>query len=220
MEFLEKTLVFCSEIKKATFRVVFLAVIIVIAYFGTEICINAAGTIPLSSQISVSRNNRPSNALNEALLAEPVMAEEIPSVADADWEADFAIDQDQELIELLRNATKHQPVSPQWKVVRMRVTAYCTCPICCGKFSNGQTANLHKVRPGDRFVAADKRFAFGTQMIIPGYSSERTVEVKDRGRLIKGNRLDVFFNSHRTAKKWGTRYLDVLVKEKPKPRSK
>jgi 3D (Asp-Asp-Asp) domain-containing protein len=115
----------------------------------------------------------------------------------------------------MQQATAKMPHLPKWKVVRMRVTAYCTCPKCCGRFSDGITANLYKIRPGDTFVAADKRYAFGTQMIIPGYSSERAVEVKDRGRLIKGNRLDVFFNSHKKAQKWGARYLDVLVKEKP-----
>ena len=61
-------------------------------------------------------------------------------------------------------------------------------------------------------MAADKKVPFGTEMIIPGYNQDRPVEVKDRGGLIKGNRLDVFYNNHKVAKKWGTRYLDVMVK--------
>lgn len=101
-----------------------------------------------------------------------------------------------------------------WRVVRMRVTAYCPCAKCCGKFSDGITANNHKIRPGNVFVAADKAFKFKTEMVVPGYNANEPVQVKDRGRLIKGNRLDVFFHSHRVAKKWGTRYLDVLVREK------
>lgn len=125
------------------------------------------------------------------------------------------IQQDQELLSLLKKSAVKVPAQPRWKVVRMRVTAYCTCPRCCGNSSDGITANLHKIRPGDRFVAADKNFSFGTRMIIPGYNNERAVEVKDRGRLIKGHRLDVFFNSHKTAQKWGARYLDVLVEDKP-----
>lgn len=101
----------------------------------------------------------------------------------------------------------------RWRVVRMRVTAYCPCAICCGKWSDGVTACNHRIQPGDTFTAADKMYRFGTEMIVPGYNQNQPVEVKDRGRVIKGNRLDVFFSSHETAKKWGTRYLDVLVRE-------
>ena len=100
----------------------------------------------------------------------------------------------------------------QWETVRMRVTAYCACRTCCGKHSNGITANNHKIRWGDTFVASDKMYRFGTEMRIPGYNQDRTVKVLDRGRVIKGYRLDVFFNSHTVAKKWGVKYLNVEVK--------
>ena len=100
----------------------------------------------------------------------------------------------------------------QWHTVRMRVTAYCACRICCGRNSDGRTANMHRIRRGDVFVAADKRYRFGTELIVPGYNRDRAVEVLDRGRVIKGNRLDVFFNSHRTARKWGYKYLNVQVR--------
>jgi len=102
----------------------------------------------------------------------------------------------------------------RWRVVRMRVTAYCPCSKCCGKFSDGITACNHTIQPGSVFVAADKAYRFQTEMVVPGYNNNEPVQVKDRGRLIKGNRLDVFFSSHRVAQKWGTRYLDVLVREK------
>lgn len=100
----------------------------------------------------------------------------------------------------------------QWQIVRMRVTGYCSCPKCCGKFSDGKTANCHRIRKGDVFVAADKYYPFGTEMIIPGYNKAKPVKVLDRGRVIKGNRLDLYFDTHQQAKKWGTKYLDVLVK--------
>ena len=129
------------------------------------------------------------------------------------------VDPDQELLEALRNLDgpegQLQVEDPsRWQVVRMRVTAYCPCRRCCGRHANGITANNHRIRPGDKFVAADKFYRFGTEMIVPGYNQNRVIEVKDRGRLIKGNRLDVFYRSHRTAKKWGVKYLDVLVRTK------
>jgi 3D (Asp-Asp-Asp) domain-containing protein len=93
----------------------------------------------------------------------------------------------------------------------MRVTAYCPCPKCCGKSSDGITANGHKITQGDTFVAADRMHSFGTQMIVPGYNDSQPVEVLDRGGAIRGNRLDVFFNSHYEARQWGVRYLLVEV---------
>lgn len=99
-----------------------------------------------------------------------------------------------------------------WITIEMRVTAYCWCKKCCGKHSDGITANGHRIRIGDTFVAADKKYSFGTEMIIPGYNESQTVEVLDRGRVIRGNKLDIFFNSHHRAKVWGVRYLPVKVK--------
>lgn len=99
-----------------------------------------------------------------------------------------------------------------WRTVRMRVTAYCPCRRCCGRYSDKRTASGHKIRRGDTFVAADRRYSFGTEMIVPGYNNSRLVKVLDRGRVIRGNRLDVFFNSHRKARKWGVKYLPVKVR--------
>ena len=101
--------------------------------------------------------------------------------------------------------------SGEWQTVQMRVTAYCPCPKCCGQYSDGITACGHKIQPGDVFVAADKRYSFGTEMIISGYNNGQPVKVLDRGGAIKGDRLDVFFASHQEALEWGVRYLDVKV---------
>jgi len=104
--------------------------------------------------------------------------------------------------------------SGEWQTVQMRVTAYCPCEKCCGKYSNGQTACGHKIRPGDAFVAADKKYSFGTEIIIPGYENAEPVKVLDRGGAIRGNRLDVFFASHEEALKWGVNDLNVKVRRK------
>lgn len=101
--------------------------------------------------------------------------------------------------------------SSEWQTVQMRVTAYCPCPKCCGQYSDGVTACGHKIQPGDVFVAADKRYSFRTEMIIPRYNDGQPVKVLDRGGAIQGDRLDVFFASHQEALEWGVRYLDVKV---------
>lgn len=102
--------------------------------------------------------------------------------------------------------------SGHWRVVLMRVTGYCPCSQCCGVFSDGITANNHPIQPGDTFVAADKSYPFGTEMMIQGYNTGQPVEVTDRGGAIKGNRLDLFFHTHQEALQWGVQYLDVLIK--------
>jgi 3D (Asp-Asp-Asp) domain-containing protein len=108
----------------------------------------------------------------------------------------------------------HEP-SGQWQTVRMRVTAYCACKKCCGKFADGITACGHKIRQGDTFAAADKTYPFGTEMIVAGYNNGKPIKVLDRGGAIRGNKLDVFFNSHKKAMQWGVKYIDVRVRRTP-----
>ncbi|MHC4286922.1 MAG: RlpA-like double-psi beta-barrel domain-containing protein, partial [Planctomycetota bacterium] len=97
--------------------------------------------------------------------------------------------QEQQLIASLMQdvvvSAAHEPKTKEgWQSVRMRVTGYCPCSQCCGSFSDGITANNHRIRLGDTFVAADKSYQFGTEMVIPGYSSDRSVQVMDRGGAI------------------------------------
>lgn len=128
------------------------------------------------------------------------------------------IDLEQRLVTMLSKdlvpaSTDPYPQSSEcWRTVRMRVTGYCACAKCCGDSSDGITASNHRIRRGDVFVAADKRHPFGTEMVIPGYNDSQPVKVLDRGRAIRGNRLDLYFSSHHQAKKWGIKHLDVLVK--------
>jgi 3D (Asp-Asp-Asp) domain-containing protein len=103
------------------------------------------------------------------------------------------------------------PSGPRWQTLSMRVTAYCPCEQCCGEWADGVTANGHVISQGDRFVAADRRFGFDTQMVIPGYNTSEMVKVYDRGGAIYDNRLDVFFNTHQEALEWGVQYLEVKV---------
>ena len=102
----------------------------------------------------------------------------------------------------------------EWESIKMRVTAYCPCSKCCGRYSDGVTACGHKIRMGDTFVAADRRYPFSTEMLIPGYGNSQRVQVLDRGGAIKGNRLEVFFDTHEEALEWGVRYLDIKVRHK------
>jgi 3D (Asp-Asp-Asp) domain-containing protein len=100
------------------------------------------------------------------------------------------------------------------RVIRMEVTAYCPCKICCGPKAQGITASGKRVDYNHgMFVAADTNvLPFGTKLLIPGYSGA-PVEVIDRGGAIKGNKLDVFFPTHQQALEWGRRFVMVTVIE-------
>src|SRR5688572_6523983 len=94
------------------------------------------------------------------------------------------------------------------KMIEMEVTAYCACKKCCGPKAQGITASGKRVSHNNgRFVAADRMYKFGTKLVIPGYADGKAVEVLDRGGAIKGNKLDVYFDSHQEARKWGRQKL-------------
>ena len=86
-----------------------------------------------------------------------------------------------------------------------KITAYCPCSKCCGK-TTGRTASGTKAIAG-RTVAASSKFAFGTKLNIGGH----VYTVEDRGGAVKGNKIDIFVNSHAEALAWGVRYLNVSV---------
>ena len=96
-----------------------------------------------------------------------------------------------------------------YETVEMIVTAYCPCSKCCGKFADGVTASG---RPAEGFiVAAPPEYPFGTWMSIEGYAGGLPVPVLDRGGVIKGNKLDLLFDSHEAALEWGRKTIKVKV---------
>ena len=100
-------------------------------------------------------------------------------------------------------STKADKSSGKTKIYK--ITAYCSCAKCCGK-SNGITACGKKAKAG-RTIAAPRGFSFGTKLSING----KTYVVEDRGGAIKGNRIDLYVNSHSEALRWGVKYLPVKV---------
>ena len=86
-----------------------------------------------------------------------------------------------------------------------KVTAYCACSKCCGK-QTGITASGTRATAG-RTVAASSQFSFGTKLLING----NVYTVEDRGGAIKGNKIDVYMDSHSQALQWGVKYLPVQV---------
>lgn len=114
-------------------------------------------------------------------------------------------------------STRRAGVSPSFSPARravlpMRVTSYCPCSRCCGRFSDGLTASgLPVSHNGGRFAAGPPEIPFGTFVIVPGYADGKPIPIIDRGGAIKGRRIDVFFPTHEEALRWGVRQSDVEI---------
>lgn len=93
-----------------------------------------------------------------------------------------------------------------------KLTAYCPCAKCCGKWANGITATGTTATEG-RTIAVDPRvIPYGSSVTIyfaDGASHSYTAE--DCGGAIKGNRIDVFFDSHGAARAFGVQSAMVYV---------
>lgn len=91
--------------------------------------------------------------------------------------------------------------------VKFTATGYCNCSKCCGK-TTGTTASGTKATAG-RTVAMSSKYSFGTKVKIKGMG---TYVVEDRGGAIKGNKIDIYFDSHQEALNFGRRtvYLRVI----------
>jgi 3D (Asp-Asp-Asp) domain-containing protein len=94
--------------------------------------------------------------------------------------------------------------------VSMMVTAYTSGPESTGKRPGdpayGITASGATAGPGT--IAAPGNYAFGTRMYVPGYGWGT---VEDRGGAIRGNALDVWYETVEEARQWGRQTLNVIV---------
>ena len=88
----------------------------------------------------------------------------------------------------------------------MVVTAYCPCRKCCGK-TDGITASGVKAKQGVTVAADTRFFPFGTKLEIDG----KIYIVQDRGGAIKGNYIDLFFNTHQQALNFGRQTKEVTI---------
>ena len=180
-------------------RITFLVIICVLSFIAGAAYTKAGRPITLfNATVTETQTNTQPLPIESVVKTEPIQsaALALPSKTEEEHKAET-----------------NSETSSEWRIVKMRVTGYCPCSKCCGEYADGITANGHKIRPGDTFVAADKRYSFGTEMVIEGYSNSQTVKVLDRGGAIRGNKLDAFFHTHQEALEWGVRNIDVKVRD-------
>ena len=80
--------------------------------------------------------------------------------------------------------------------------------------ATGYTHTGHRTATGTRphrgTMAVDRRVvAMGSYGYVPGYGE---VHAEDTGGAIKGNRIDLFFNTRGEAVRWGRRTVDLYIK--------
>jgi 3D (Asp-Asp-Asp) domain-containing protein len=90
---------------------------------------------------------------------------------------------------------------------KFTLTAYCNCKECCGKWAGGPTASGKMPKEG-RTIAVDRKvIPLGSKVIING----KTYIAEDTGSLIKNKRIDVYFDSHSEALKFGEQTAKVYL---------
>ena len=100
-----------------------------------------------------------------------------------------------------------------------RITAYCSCEICCGEWAKNRPggivygAAMTELKPGVSCAAPS--LPFGTEITVEGLGD---FVVQDRPSQWVVDRfgdeqIDIYFSSHEAAEAFGLKYLNVYMKE-------
>lgn len=87
-----------------------------------------------------------------------------------------------------------------------RTTAYCPCRKCSSGW--GGRTSTGAIASAGHTIAVDPRvIPYGTQIMINGivYTAE------DRGGAVKGNHIDIYFNTHAETRAYGSRNVEVFL---------
>lgn len=107
---------------------------------------------------------------------------------------------------------------PEWTTYR--ITAYCSCEICCGEYAKNRPNGIVYGAAGVELVqgvSCASPLPLGTVVEIKGLGTyvvqDRTAQwVVDK---YGENLIDIYFNDHEAACAFGLQYLDVCIKEEP-----
>lgn len=95
------------------------------------------------------------------------------------------------------------------RMLTVVATAYDPGPGSCGKYANGKTCNGK--RAGYGIIAVDpKQIPLGSKLFVPGYGYGIAADV---GSAIKGNRIDLGYNSRAGAIGWGKKTIKLTIVE-------
>ena len=103
---------------------------------------------------------------------------------------------------------KQEEESRRISLGTFKLTAYCPCSKCCGKWANGITATGTTAKANHTIAVDPKVIPYGSTVYIEGLG---TFVAEDCGGAIKGNRIDIFYNTHSEALNSGVTALNPKV---------
>lgn len=121
-------------------------------------------------------------------------------------------------VELKRELKRE--LKQEWKTLgEFKITAYCSCVRCCSIWAknrpldeNGKeivyTASGERAEAGKTIAVDTSVIPFGTEVRI----GDTVYTAQDTGSAVKGNVIDIYFDSHEDAVKHGAKYLEVEVR--------
>ena len=86
---------------------------------------------------------------------------------------------------------------------RFKLTAYCSCSICCGQWAANPGLTASGAMAQEGVTVAMAGVPFGTKLMINGH----VYTVQDRGTAY--GHVDIYFSSHAEALQFGLQYADV-----------
>ena len=102
--------------------------------------------------------------------------------------------------------TESEPEQDKSYLGNFKITYYCDCTSCSDDWGD-LTATGVRAKEG-RTIAVDPNvISYGTKVLING----KEYVAEDCGGAIKGNRIDIFIDSHEQARKAGVDYFDVYI---------
>jgi uncharacterized protein YabE (DUF348 family)/3D (Asp-Asp-Asp) domain-containing protein len=111
--------------------------------------------------------------------------------------------------QLVSRGGQPRPALATGSVMTMVATAYDPSPASCWPYSSGRTATGQKATRG--VCAVDPRvIPLGTKLWVEGYGYALAC---DTGGAIKGNRIDVCFDTPAEAARWGRKTVKVYILE-------
>ncbi|WP_243134497.1 3D domain-containing protein [Enterocloster asparagiformis] len=90
-----------------------------------------------------------------------------------------------------------------------QVTGYCSCSLCCGEKEEKLTKSETVPKAAHTIAADPSVIPLGTRIVIDGVS----YVVEDTGKAIKGKQLDIYFDTHEEAVRYGRKEKYVYLEE-------
>lgn len=120
-----------------------------------------------------------------------------------------------EVIEQKITETNNSEIDDLSTLGKFRVTAYCPCEKCCGKWANTRPngivygASGAELKPNHSIAVDTDIIPYGKSVFIDGIE----YVAHDCGGAIKGNCIDIYMDSHEAAVEFGVKNMMVYERE-------